>query len=241
MLENLKMEMNVLSSRQKSKSSSRFFKTKKGEYGEGDVFIGLNVPEQRRLAKKYADIKMDDIRKLLSSNIHEYKLTALLILLERYNKNDTKRKTIYDFYMRNLRYVNNWDLVDTTAPRILGNYLLKKDKSILYDLANGGLWERRVAIVSTHEFIRNGQYKDTLKICKILLDDSHDLIQKACGWMLREVGKKDQKTLEGFLDKNSFSMPRTMLRYAIERLPDGKKRSYMKTKLNNLNSSYKNT
>ena len=184
-----------------------------------------NVPEQRKIAKKYSHLNLKDIKILLKSPIHEYRLTSLLILIQQY-QNSPER--IYKFYIKNAKGINNWDLVDLTAPKIVGNYLLKKDKSILYKLAKSkDLWEKRIAIVATYEFIRNNRFKDTLNISEILLNDKHDLIHKAVGWMLREIGKKDQKILEGFLKKYCKVMPRTMLRYSIEKFPKSKRKFYM--------------
>ena len=224
MLEDLLREMDSMKDARRAVASARFFKTGMGEYGEGDIFIGLDVPEQRRLAKKYSGMRLAGIKKLLSSKVHEHRLTALLILAERYR---SEKKEVYDFYMKNIRYVNNWDLVDTSAPCILGNYLTDKKRSVLYKMAKGGLWERRISIVATYEFIKNGDVEDTLRICEMLLGDRQDLIHKACGWMLREAGKKDIRNLENFLKKHRSQMPRTMLRYAIEKFPESKRKSYL--------------
>ena len=180
----------------------------------------------RKLAKKYSKLSLDEIDSLLNSLIHEYRLVALLILVDKYN-ND--KKNIYDFYFKNVSRVNNWDLVDLTAPKIVGDYLSDKDRNVLYSLAKSpNLWEKRISIVSTFAFIRNNEFSDTLNISEILLNDKHDLIHKAVGWMLREVGKKDEKVLCSFLDKYSKLMPRTMLRYSIEKFSDEKKKYYMR-------------
>lgn len=205
-----------------------FFKTGKGEYGEGDIFLGITVPKQRTLAKKYVALKFSDLQKLLNSKIHEYRLTALLILTYKYNKSDeTVQKKIYEFYLKNTRNINNWDLVDTTTPRIIGEYLLNKDKNILYKLAKSkNLWERRISILATFTFIKHNQYNNTIAIAHILRNDSHDLIHKAVGWMLREMGKKNLRELENFLAKHYQEMPRTMLRYAIEKFPEVKRKKY---------------
>jgi len=231
MLENLKKEMLELASAEKAKVSSWFFKTGKGQYGEGDVFLGLTVPEQRLIAKKYVDLPFPDIKKLLDSKYHEHRLTGLLILVKRYEKaNDEKeKKQIIDFYLKSRRAVNNWDLVDLSAPRMLGEYLYGKDKAILYKFAySQNLWERRIAVLATFWFISKGKFEDSLKIAKLLVTDQHDLIHKAVGWMLREIGKRDEKELIKFLDKHYKKMPRTMLRYSIERLGEKKKKHYMK-------------
>jgi len=215
----------------KAKVLSNFFKTGIGQYGEGDKFLGITVPEQRKLAKKYFnDLKLIDVKKILNNNYHEVRLTALLILIEKYIKGDEQeRSNIFNFYLANLKSINNWDLVDLTAPKIVGNYLLDKKRDILYILVKSkNLWERRIAIIATFEFIKNNQFADTLKLSEILLQDNHDLIQKAVGWMLREVGKRDLKVELEFLDKYCQKMPRTMLRYAIERLPEKQRRGYLK-------------
>jgi 3-methyladenine DNA glycosylase AlkD len=208
---------------------SGFFKTGKGEYGEGDVFLGIKVPEQRKLAKKYSGLTLTEIQGLLSSKFHEYRLTSLFILVDKYRRSDDDvKREIVEFYLKNTIKVNNWDLVDSSAVYILGDYLLDKDRSILYTLAKSkNIWERRIAIISTSAFIREDQFSDTIKISEILLNDKKDLIHKAVGWMLREVGKRDQKVEEEFLKKHSKGMPRTMLRYAIEKFNEKKRRFYL--------------
>lgn len=211
----------------------RFFKTGKGEYGEGDVFLGITVPKQRQIAKKYALLSITDLQTLLNSKIHEERLTALLILVSQYkkadkNKDEKQKEIIFNFYLKNTKNINNWDLVDLTAPNIVGNYLLDKDKSILYKLAiSDNFWERRISIISTFAFIRNSDFKDAIKLSEILLKDKHDLIHKAVGWALREIGKKDLNSLIAFLDKNYKSMPRTMLRYSIEKLSETQRKYYL--------------
>jgi 3-methyladenine DNA glycosylase AlkD len=209
----------------KAEVLSRFFKTGKGEYGESDIFIGVMVPDIRKTAKKYKDISLNKLQNLIKSKIHEERLCAALILT--YKKLDRK---IVDFYLKNTAYLNNWDIVDLTAPKILGKWLVMEpsERDVLYEFAKSkSLWERRIAIISTHEFIRRDYFDDTLNISEILLDDKHDLIHKAVGWMLREVGKKDQKTEEKFLKKYYKKMPRTMLRYAIERFDEALRKSYL--------------
>jgi 3-methyladenine DNA glycosylase AlkD len=230
MLNQIKKDLQKLKNPQKAKILARFFKTGKGEYGEGDVFLGITVPQQRKVAKKYPDLTLKQLQNLLSSKIHEHRLTALFVLISKYRKADEKdKKEIFNFYLQNTKNINNWDLVDSSAPYILGDYLLEKNKTILYKLAkSNNLWERRIAIMATFEFIKNNRFQDTLKIAKILLKDKHDLIHKAAGWMLREVGKKDQPTEEQFLKKHYQQMPRTMLRYAIEKFPEKKRKFYLK-------------
>src|SRR3989344_8616657 len=203
----------------KAKILAGFFKTGKGEYGEGDVFLGISVPEQRKIASKHASADLSEISRLLSSKIHEHRLTALMILEKKYESAGEKKR-IVSFYVRNLKRVNNWDMVDLTAPAILGDWLVGKDRKMLYRLAKSPhLWTRRIAIVATLTLIRCGQLRDTFALCARLLNDKHDLIHKACGWMLRETGKRDERALDGFLAKHAAAMPRTMLRYAIERRP----------------------
>ena len=230
MLNQINKDLQKLKSPEKAKIYARFFKTGKGQYGEGDIFLGLKVPETREISKKYINLNFVDIEKLLLSKIHEERLCALLILVEKYKKSYLgSKKEIIDFYLKNAKNVNNWDLVDLTADKILGNYLFNKDKSILYKLAkSGNLWKRRIAIISTFYFIKNKKYDNTFKISEMLLNDNHDLIHKAVGWMLREVGKRDEKELCKFLDKHYKIMPRTMLRYAIERLDRKKKKYYLR-------------
>ncbi|MBR9690630.1 DNA alkylation repair protein [Candidatus Woesearchaeota archaeon] len=222
-------ELQKQSSKEKAQILQRFFKTGKGQYGEGDIFIGVTVPEQRKTAKKYVNISFDEIQKLLDSKIHEHRLTGLLILTYKYEKaNDKQKKEIYDFYMKNTKAINNWNLVDVTTPKIVGAYLFDKKRDVLYKLVKSkNLWERRISILATHYFIRNNQFEDTIKLSELLLKDTHDLIRKAVGWMLREVGKRDKKTLTKFLDKHSKQMPRTMLRYSIERFEDKERKKYM--------------
>lgn len=203
----------------------RFFKTGKGQYGEGDVFIGVTVPQSRQVAVRHAGISLEDVKGLLYSKIHEERLVVLLILVQ---KSKADPEGVAQFYISNMSQVNNWDLVDLSAPRILGAYLEGRDRSILYRLAaSGKLWERRIAIIATQHFIRKGDFVDALKISEMLLEDSHDLMHKAVGWMLREVGKRDLAAEDAFLQKHRKKMPRTALRYAIERFPEEKRRAYM--------------
>lgn len=200
---------------------AHYFKTGKGEYAEGDVFIGITVPVQRTIAKKYRDLPLTDIEKLLHSNIHEYRLTALFILCDQLKKADeVMKETYFDFYLSNTKWINNWDLIDLSARDIIGGWLIDKPKErkILYALARSkSIWERRIAIIATSAFMKNNDFTDTYAISEILLHDTHDLIHKAVGWMLREAGKRDEKALIDFLAKHYKVMPRTMLRYAIEK------------------------
>ena len=204
----------------------RFFKTGKGEYGEGDRFIGVIVPNVRKVAKAYKDCPLDVVEMLLESEWHECRLCALLILREKYKVDP---EGIVDFYLKHTRGINNWDLVDLSAPYILGTYLVDKaDRQIIYDLAaSPQMWERRIAVVSTLMLIRNNQFEDTVRLAEILLFSDHDLMQKAVGWMLREVGKRDETLLRKFLDIHCQEMPRTMLRYAIEKFPPEVRQEYM--------------
>jgi len=193
------------------------------------MFLGIKVPEQRKVAKKYKDLSLKDTESLLKSNIHEHRLIALLMLIQHYQKaNPELKKKIFNIYLKNTQHINNWDLVDLSAPNIVGDFLLTKNRKILYKLAKSKrLWERRIAILATFTFIKNNDLKDTLKISEILLKDKHDLIHKSVGWMLREVGKKNQGILEDFLKKHYKTMPRTMLRYAIEKFPEPKRQAYL--------------
>lgn len=211
---------------------SRFFKTGPGQYGEGDIFLGLTVPVSRDIAKKYTSLPLEEIQKLLADDIHEVRLIGLLILVEKYEKakdKDEKLK-IAQFYMMNRSQVNNWDLVDLSAPKILGEFVFEypSQKRMLDAFVSSRiLWEKRIAIVATYAFIRRGKFDETVRIAELLMSDKHDLIHKAVGWMLREVGKRDERVLEDFLKKHHKKMPRTMLRYALERLSNEKKKKYM--------------
>lgn len=215
----------------KAKLLQRFFKTGPGEYAEGDIFYGVMVPQTRAVAKKYASLPLADCERLLQSAIHEERLAALLLLINQFKLGDEQRqKKIFALYLRNTKCINNWDLVDLSAPQIVGGFLLHRDKAILTKLAKSPLlWKRRIAIIATLYFIVEGKETETLRIARILLHDEHDLIHKAVGWMLREVGKRCSKqALTGFLDRYAEEMPRTMLRYAIERLPEKERQRYMK-------------
>lgn len=214
---------------EKAKILQGFFKTGPGEYGEGDLFLGITVPETRKIAKQYSNLNLNQIKKHLSSKFHEERLAALLILANNYKNNPDE---IIQFYLNNTKNINNWDLVDLTADKILGNYLQDKDKGILYKLVKSqNIWERRISIISTFHFIKNNQFHDALEISKLLLSDKHDLIHKAVGWMLREIGKINKQVLEDFLGKYYKQMPRTMLRYAIEKFPEAKRKAYLNGKV----------
>ena len=229
-MKDLIKDLKKLANPEKAKLLQGFFKTKKGEYGEGDVFLGVVVPEQRKIAKKYIHLSLREVESLLHSKIHEHRMTALIIWTYQFENADEKTsEKIYKAYLRNTNWINNWDLVDVTTPRIIGTYLLDKNRTILYKLAKSkNLWEKRIAVLATFMFIKYNQFNDSLKIAKILIGDKHDLIHKAVGWMLREIGKKDQVVEEKFLKKHYKKMPRTMLRYAIEKFDDEKKKFYMK-------------
>ena len=229
----LRAKINFLSDKKIAQSLQRYFKTDKGEYGEGDNFIGLKVPVQRKLAGEFRDLSFAEIKILIGSAVHEERLISLFVLIDQYKKADKKTKEyIFSFYIRNRKGINNWDLVDISAPKIIGKHLFEKDKSILYKFAlSKNVWERRIAILSTHEFIKNNYFTPTLKIAEILISDEHDLIQKAVGWMLREIGKKDLAAEEKFLKNYYKKMPRTMLRYAIEKFPEIKRKKYLQGKI----------
>ena len=208
----------------------KFFKTGKGEYGEGDKFLGVVVPNTRLVAKRHKDAPFDVMAELLQSEWHECRLCALLMLVERFKKSDEKeRKLIYDFYLSQTARINNWDLVDLSAPGIVGEYLKDKPREELYRLADSGLlWEQRIAVISTYTLIKNNDFIDILALSERLLHHPHDLMRKAVGWMLREVGKRDEDLLVQFLEKHAKTMPRTMLRYAIEKFPEEERKEFMK-------------
>lgn len=212
--------------------SQRFFKTGKGQYGEDDVFIGLTVPQTRQICKKYKELSIDELEKLLESPIHEHRLAAVIIMRKQAERaNSVLRKSLYDLYLRRTDRINNWDIIDISCHKIVGAYLADKNRAILYKLARSKqMWERRIAIISTAYFIDKNDLEDTFKIAKVLLNDEQDLIQKATGWMLREAGKKDETRLKEFLDKYASTMPRTMLRYSLERLHPADRAHYMKLK-----------
>ena len=224
----------LLANEQIAEHSQRFFKTGKGEYGEGDIFLGIRVPVLRRLVKKYHGISIVEVRKLLNSKFHEERLLAVLMLVKLF-KNRSEilddsgtydgQKQIFNLYLDNIEFINNWDIVDISAGNIMGAYLHEKDKSPLYCMVYAdNMWERRISIISTIYFIRRNEFDDTLKIAEILLNDKEDLIQKAVGWMLREVGKREIEIEEEFLQEHYTKMPRTMLRYAIEKFPETRRK-----------------
>ena len=235
-MERLIGELNKYAKPEKAKIYQCFFKTGPGQYGEGDVFVGVSVPESRAIAKKFLDIGFDEIRKHLQSAIHEERLIGLLILIEKFKKcgddSEDERKKIFDFYLENRGGINNWDLVDLSADKIVGEFLLEKNKDLLYDFAKSAdLWDRRISVLATFAFIKKNEFDEALKIYKELLEDKHDLIHKAVGWMLREIGKRDLASEESFLKKYYQKMPRTMLRYAIEKFEEGKRQQYLKGKI----------
>ena len=226
-------ELKKVSSLKRKKANEWFFKTGKGEYGHGDKFIGVSMPNARKIAKSFTELPPAEVKKLLSSKIHEERMTALIILTLQYAGSPVVGQlAIYEFYLKNTKHINNWDLVDISAHKIIGAHLLKQkkaDRKILYKLAKSkDMWERRIAIVTTWQFIREGQLDDTFKLSKELLNDKEDLLHKAVGWMLREAGKKDVKKLEAFLKANNKKMPRTALRYAIEKFGEKKRKAYLK-------------
>ncbi len=223
-------QLKKLANPKKAIGVARFFKTGKGEYGEGDVFLGITVPEIRLIAKKCAALTLKEIQKLLQSKIHEERLLALIILVNQFKKADEdKQKQIFDLYLSNTKYINNWDLVDISAEYIVGGYLINRSKNSLKKLAQSkSIWERRIAIIATFQFIKQKQHEQTFIIAEILLKDEHDLIHKAVGWMLREIGKRISEAIEEtFLQQHYQQMPRTMLRYAIERFEEEKRKKYL--------------
>lgn len=216
-------------SRKKAISSAWFFKTGEGEYGEHDRFLGVTVPEQRAIAKKFRDMTLSEVLQLLRSPFHEERLTSLFILVDLFRRSNEKdRERIFRAYLKNTQYVNNWDLVDSSAPHIVGTFLLHRSRAILSQLIrSNNIWKRRIGILATQTFVRNGETKDTFALAEQLLGDTHDLLHKAVGWMLREAGQKDLKALRTFLQKHAHRMPRTMLRYAIEKLPKKERRAIL--------------
>jgi len=209
--------------------SQRFFKTGKGEYGEGDRFLGIRVPVLRQHVRQFHDVAPEEVLKLLASKFHEERLFALLLLVEKYKRGaDTERNWIYKQYLANTQYINNWDLVDSSADKLIGAHLQQRSRKPLYRLAKSKyLWERRIAIIATFHFIRRDDFNDALALCELLISDEQDLIHKGTGWMLRETGKRDIGIEKAFLDQHYKVMPRTMLRYAIERFPETDRRAYL--------------
>lgn len=229
-IQNIQNELKHLSNKQIADHSQRFFKTGKSEYGEGDQFLGIRVPVLRKLVKDFRGISFHDAFKLLESPFHEQRLLALLMLVDIAKRSNEKdQKAIYTLYLRNVKFINNWDLVDSSAEHIVGAYLRTRDKKPLYSLARSkDLWKRRIAIMATFHYIKQNTFADALKISETLLNDEEDLIYKAVGWMLREIGKRDIGIEEDFLKKYYEKMPRTMLRYAIEKFPEEKRIKYLK-------------
>jgi hypothetical protein len=226
----IRKRLRRVASREKAAGLMRFFKTGPGQYGEGDRFLGVMVPEIRRTVKEFCEVPLGEAAKLLCSPWHEERLCGLLLLVNTFESGgDAERKKVAALYLRNIRYINNWDLVDLTAPKIVGPYLDDGSRALLYRLVRSkNLWERRIAILATFHYIKKGDFADSLTLAALLLTDDEDLMHKAVGWMLREVGKKDVAVLEAFLRKHLPSMPRTTLRYAIERFPEAKRKNYLK-------------
>ncbi len=243
---NILKDLKKVSSKERAIKSQRFFKTDKGDYGERDIFVGIRTPEIRKISKSYQeDLTLADLDFFLQNNIHEYRLFALISLTYLYEKTkeienvveqEQRKEEIFNYYLKNRHWINNWDLVDISAPKIVGEFLKDKERekgsggegNILYDLIRSdNLWEQRIAIVSTYAFIKEGEFKEILDFSKLLMNHKHDLIQKALGWMLREVGKQEVTVLKAFLDDYANRMPRTMLRYSIERLDDEERQKYL--------------
>ena len=230
---NIKSDLKKLANPEKAKAWQRFYKTGKDQYAEGDVFLGISVPEQRKIAKGYyKNIPLKEVEQLLESEIHEHRLTALIILVEKYKKakkDNLQKRQIFEFYLKNTKKINNWDLVDLSAPNIVGDFSLKDGTHIIRFLAKSdNLWEKRIAILATFAFIKKRNFGESLFIADALMNDEHDLIHKAVGWMLREVGKRNLPVLELFLSTRYKQMPRTMLRYAVEKFPEEKRKKYLK-------------
>ncbi len=228
----IKTELNKLANPERAKVSQRYFKTGKGEHGEGDVFIGLASQQIRDIAKKFYSIDLKQVQELLNSKVHEERICALIILVIQYKKarkDLLKKRQIFEFYLKNTQKINNWDLVDCSAPYIVGDFALRDGANIIRFLAkSNNIWERRIAIISTGAFIKKGSFGETLFIADMLIKDEHDLIHKALGWMLREIGKRNISVLETFLSTRYKQMPRTILRYAIEKFPEEKRKKYLK-------------
>lgn len=227
-------EIRKLSNREAAQKCLRFFKTDEGEYGHGDLFLGVRMPIVRTIAKENISLKLNDVKKLIKSKYHEERLLGLIILTNKYGKSrcENEKEDLYQIYISHFKFINNWDLVDVTCPHIIGKHLMDKDRSILYTWAKSDdLWTKRIAMITNWWLVRKGDLSEVFKISKILLKDEHDLIHKAVGWMLREAGKKDIQKLEAFLKTKYKKMPRVMLRYAIEKLPGSKRQKYLKGKI----------
>jgi 3-methyladenine DNA glycosylase AlkD len=231
----LRAELKLKYNSERAEHSKRFFKTGKGEYGEGDIFLGLTMPQTREIVGKFwKELNFAEFQELIDSPLHEERMIALLILVKRFEKNSEEREKIFNFYLKNTKQINNWDLVDVTAPNIVGRYMFDNErknplvKEKLFNLANSeNIWKKRISVLATFSFIKNNRFAESLEIAEILLRDKHDLIHKAVGWMLREVGKRDLKIEEKFLNKYYKTMPRTMLRYAIEKFDEKRRKFYM--------------
>lgn len=229
-LQIIRKHLREAADRNKARDLQRFFKTGPGEYGEGDLFMGIRVPVLRKLSREFQHLSLKKTTRLLHSKYHEERLLALLIMVKKFSRADEPlREKIYVLYLANTSYINNWDLVDVTAEHIVGAYLMHRKKQPLFELAvSTSLWERRIAVMSTFHYIKNNEFGVTLEIAELLLNDKEDLIHKAIGWMLREIGKRDMEVEEAFLKKHYRSMPRTMLRYSIEKFPEPKRQAYLK-------------
>lgn len=230
---NVEKKMRSLSSKQKAQHAQRFFKTGKGQYGEGDLFLGITVPTLRKLAKEFKEISLSENTKLLRSKWHEIRLIALIIWVNQYQKADQrKQRKIFQLFMKNKKWINNWDLVDLSTPHITGHWFYEtKNKKMLFQLAKSkNLWDRRIAVISTFYHIRQNQFSEIIQLCALLINDTEDLMHKACGWMLREMGKRNKSVLISFLKKNAAKMPRTMLRYSIEKMSVQEKQKFMNMK-----------
>ncbi|MDD4382482.1 MAG: DNA alkylation repair protein [Candidatus Dojkabacteria bacterium] len=230
---NIVKDLENVSDKDKVPGLLRFFKTGKGQYGYGDRFVGIKTPDLAKIIKRYyKDISFDELEFFVTNPIHEYRVFGFMCLVHKYEAKTADKESIFKYFKRYIKYLNNWDLVDITVPHVIGEYLFDRDKDWLYNLARSkNLWYRRISVISTFEFIRRGKYDDTLKISEILLDDKEDLIHKAVGWMLREVGKRNLDIEESFLKKHYKVMPRTMLRYALEKFDEPKRQMYLSGKV----------
>jgi 3-methyladenine DNA glycosylase AlkD len=229
LLSEIKTRLQAIANQETAQTLQWFFKTEPGQYGEGDVFIGIKIPPLRKLAAEFQDAPLKTVEALVRSRIHEERALALMILVRQFSRGDDRvRQRIYRFYLAHKQHINNWDLVDGSAPYIVGVFLSDRSREPLYALAkSASLWDRRIAMLSTFHFIRQNDFGDALKIAKLLLNDDHDLIHKGVGWMLREIGNRDREVEERFLKSHYHKMPRTMLRYAIERFPEARRRQYL--------------
>jgi len=222
--------LSFLRNDEKGSFFQRFFKTGKGEYAEGDIFWGISVPEQREVAKHFKSISLEELSSVLKSEVHEHRLTASIILVNQFRKgNAEKKEEIFKFYIQHIEHINNWDLVDGTAPTIVGEYLFQKNRELLFQLASdSNLWKQRIAVLATMYFIKKNDFEITFELSKLLLNHPHDLMHKAIGWMLREIGKKNYEVEFEFLAQHYKNMPRTMLRYAIEKFDEPIRQQFLK-------------